>query len=382
MASVYKRTWPGQDGRERVRWIAAYKDQHGQRHNKGFRAKKEARAFLVLTESEIVRGIHTPESGSITVAEAAQLWLKRGELERLERSSLRQYRNHVDLHIVPLIGAVKLARLSPPVVQTFRDKLLETRSRVLARKILASLKSIIGEAMRRGLAAQNTAQPVAIDSKKREQGKLVVGVDVPSKEEISLLLDRAQGRWRPFFVTAVYTGMRASELRGLSWDAVDFERKVIHVRQRADAWGAIGDPKSAAGDRVIPMTPGVFNVLREWRHACPKGPFGLVFPNGNGRIESHANIASRGFAPLQRALGLVDEQNRPRYGLHSLRHFFASWAIEQGFTPKRLQALLGHSSIQMTFDVYGHLFAYMEDSHARFAAGEAAMPVAGKGAAA
>ena len=201
---------------------------------------------------------------------------------------------------------------------------------------------------------------------------------MPSKEEISLLLDRARGRWRPVFVTAVCTGMRVSELRGLSWDAVDVERKVIHVRQRADAWGAIGDPKSAAGDRTIPMTPGVLNVLREWRLACPKGELGLVFPNGNGRIESHANIASRGFAPLQRALGLVDAQGRPRYGLHSLRHFFASWAIEQGFTPKRLQALLGHTSIQMTFDIYGHLFADMEDSHAKFAAGEAAILAAGK----
>ena len=200
----------------------------------------------MLTEGEIVRGIHTPESGSITVAEAARLWLKRGELEKLERSTLRQYRNHVDLHILPLIGAVKLAKLATPIVQLFRDKLLETRSRALARKVLASLKSIIVEAMRRGLVAQNPAQPVAIDSKKRGEGKLVIGVDVPSKEEISLLLDRAQGRWRPFFVTAVYTGMRASELRGLSWDAVDFERKIIHVRQRADAWC---DRRSEIGSR-------------------------------------------------------------------------------------------------------------------------------------
>ena len=53
-----------------------------------------------------------------------------------------------------------------------------------------------------------------------------------------------------------------------------------------------------------------------------------------------------------------------------LRHFFASWAIDQGFTPKRLQALLGHSSIQMTFDTYGHLFPSLEDDHAKFAAGE------------
>jgi integrase len=365
MASVYRRTWTGQDKRERVRWVAAYRDQDGKRHNKGFRSRKGAKAFLVLTEGEIVAGVHTPESTSITVTEAAKLWLKRAELEQLERSTLRQYRNHVGLHIRPVIGEVKLAHLSTRVVQAFRDKLLETRSRPLARKVLASLKGVIAEAMRRGLVAQNTALPVKIDTKKRAEGKLTIGTDVPSKEEVNRLLDHAGGRWRPFFVTAIFTGMRASELRGLTWDAVDFTTKVIHVRQRADLWGTIGDPKSAAGDREIPMSPTVVNTLREWKLACPRGKLGLVFPNGNGNVESHANIASRGFAPLQRrALGSV------KYGLHSLRHFFASWAIEQGFTPKRLQALLGHSSIQMTFDTYGHLFPSLEDDHFKFAAGE------------
>ena len=64
---------------------------------------------------------------------------------------------------------------------------------------------------------------------------------------------------------------------------------------------------------------------------------------------------------------------KPRYGLHALRHFFASWAIEREFPPKKVQALLGHASIQMTFDTYGHLFPSEEDDHARFAAGELAL---------
>jgi len=377
MASVYRRTWRGQDGKTRVRFVAAYKDQHGRRHNKGFKVRKDAKAFLVLTEGEISRGVHTPEHQSITVAEAARLWLKRGELEKLERSTLKQYRNHVERHILPLVGSVKLAKLSTPVVQLFRDKLLETRSRPLARKVLASLKSIIGEAMRRGHVAQNTATPVSVDTKKREQGKLVVGVDIPSREDVNLLIERAKGRWRPFFVTAALTGMRASELRGLVWDAVDFDKRVIHVRQRADLWGTIGAPKSAAGERTIPMAPLVVNTLREWQLACPKGRLRLVFPNGLGHVESHANIATRGFVPLQRACGLVTAEGRAKYHLHALRHFFASWAIEQGFTPKRLQALLGHSSIQMTFDTYGHLFPSLEDDHAKFAAGELQIRTAG-----
>ena len=72
---------------------------------------------------ELLRGVHTPESSSITVTEAAALWLKRSELEQLERSTPRQYDNHVTRHILPLLGSVKLAKLSTPVVQLFRDKL-------------------------------------------------------------------------------------------------------------------------------------------------------------------------------------------------------------------------------------------------------------------
>jgi integrase len=175
------------------------------------------------------------------------------------------------------------------------------------------------------------------------------------------------------FVTAVFTGMRSSELRGLTWDHVDFARKVIKVQQRADHWGCLGAPKSAAGEREIPMSPMVVNALKEWRLACSKGSGGIVFANGNGNIENHSNIANRGFYALQRAAGIVDVEGKPKYGLHALRHFFASWAIEQGFSPKRVQALLGHSSIQMTFDVYGHLFPSLEDDHAKFAAGELAI---------
>jgi integrase len=239
----------------------------------------------------------------------------------------------------------------------------------MARKVLTSLKSIIGEAQRRGLAAHDAAQPVSVDVKKREKAKLVVGRDIPSKEEVQAVLAHVQGRWRPFLITAIFTGMRASESRGLAWDAVDFDRKTVAVRQRANRWGGIGRPKSAAGDREIPMSPLVVNALKEWRLAC-RGD--LVFANGKGNIERHSNIAECFYA-LQRTAGLADGNGKAKYGLHALRHFFAAWAIEQGFSAKRVQVLLGHSSIQMTFDVYGHLFPSLEDDHAKFAAGELAV---------
>jgi integrase len=398
MASIRKRTWHNKDG-EQTAWVADYFDQKGKRHIKTCATKKAAAAWLVDAQGEVKRGVHTPESASITVAEAADVWIGKGEIENLERSTLRQYRNHVDLHIKPSrIGAEKLARLSTPAIEAFRDDLLKKCSRPMARKVLTSLKSILGEAQRRGLVAHNAAQPVKVDAKKRDQRKLAVGRDIPSKEEVQTILSRADGRWRPLLITAIFTGMRASELRGLTWDEVDFESKVIHVRQRANLWGEIGAPKSAAGERAIPMSPMVVNALKEWKLACPRlkgsengesaaadrGRLWLVFPNGAGNVENHANIANRGFYTLQIETGMAvpdpEEEDgngnpimKPKYGLHALRHFFASWAIERGFSPKRLQALLGHSSIQMTFDVYGHLFPSLEDDHAKFAAGELAI---------
>ena len=189
--TIRKRNWTTGKGEKKTAWVADYFDQAGKRHIKTFDLRKTADAWLVNARHEIRQGVHPPEHDSITVAEAAELWLKRGTLEELERSMLRQYRNHVDLHIVPLIGTVKLAQLSAPEVQAFRDALLGKVSRALARKILTSLKSILNEAQRRGLVAQNAALPVRVDAKKREQSKLTVGRDLPSKEEIQIILAAA-----------------------------------------------------------------------------------------------------------------------------------------------------------------------------------------------
>ena len=114
----------------------------------------------------------------------------------------------------------------------------------------------------------------------------------------------------------------------------------------------------------------VVNTLREWKLAARTGSSGSVFPSIVGTVLQHANMLMRCWYPLQRQAGMVDDKGRVKYGFHTLRHFCASWLIEQGFSAKRLQALLGHSSVVMTFDRYGHLFPSTEDDHARFAAGE------------
>jgi integrase len=183
---------------------------------------------------------------------------------------------------------------------------------------------------------------------------------------------------RPLLLTAVFTGLRASELRGLRWDDVDLKKAELHVRQRADRYNAIGKPKSHSGERTVPFGPEVVKTLKEWKLACPKGEHGLVFPTANGRIEHHKNII-RALKPVVVAAGLTNKAGQPKYtGLHALRHFYASWCInpkERGgleLPAKVVQERLGHASIVMTMDRYGHLFP-RTDTGAELAAAERAL---------
>src|SRR6516164_4114776 len=124
MATVRKRIRTAARGEEKAVWVADYFDQHRKRHLKTFATKKAATAWLTATQGEVARGAHTPERQSINVHEAAQLWLDRGNAEGLERGTLHGYEIIVRLHIGPTIGAVKLAQLSTPLLEGWRDRLL------------------------------------------------------------------------------------------------------------------------------------------------------------------------------------------------------------------------------------------------------------------
>jgi integrase len=359
--SVRKRTWTTRKGEQKEAWIVDYSDQDGDRHIETFEKKRDADAFHATVRVDVSKGEHIAPSKSETVAEAAERWIRRVEAEGRERSTVRQYRQHVNLHIVPRIGTIKLAHLTAAKVETFRDDLLVSLSRALARKVLTSLKSILKGAKRGQLAAD-----VSIGKDKRKR-KLEVGRDIPTPAEIKRLIDAAtDGRRRALLLTAALAGLRASELRGLRWTDVDLKTGELHVRQRADRYCKIGAPKSESSVRAIPIAPDVLTALKEWKLACPKGEGGLVFPTGTGHIEHHSNML-RSLTPVMVAAGVVDTAGQPKYALHAFRHFFASWCINpkdrggRELPAKVVQQLLGHSSIVMTLDRYGHLFPRGDD---------------------
>lgn len=381
--SVRKRSWKTDRGELREAWVVDYSDQLGHRHLKTFARKRDADAYHAQATVDVGAGIHTADSRSITVGEAGQLWLKSREAAGLERASLANYQDYLDLHIAPLIGATKLAALTVPFVREFEDRLRADRSPAMVRKILVALSGILADAQDRGLVAQNVARNRRSHSNgaadARRQRRLEIGVDIPTPHEVRTLIARlGGGRARPMLLTAIFTGLRASELRGLRWADVNLARNELHVRQRADRFGTIGSPKSAAGRRTIPLLPMVANALREWRLACPRAESDLVFPGEHDRPYALSTIIKHVWHPAQIAAGIVAANGGAKYrGLHALRHFYASWCINRRadggleLPIKMVQGRLGHAGIQMTADRYGHLFPRGDDT-AELAAAEKA----------
>jgi integrase len=389
LASIRKRSWATKEG-PKTAWIVDYRDGAGERRFKQFETKREAREFHSRVQVAVKEGRHVPASQSKTVAQAAEMWLAvcrdgapDGDPGPLEPSTWREYERHVgyftDSEIG--IGQRKLTDLTREEVDRFLARLRERgRSVATARKVRGSLATLLAFSQDRKLVARNVLREGTRRKRAQRETKELV---IPSKAELVAMLDQAAPLWFKVFITmAIYAGLRASELRGLPWRHVDLEAGVIRVRQRADYAGRIGAPKSKAGNRDVTMTPTVRRLLQELFLAQGRPEDGLVFPTATGRPHSHANIVQRHFNPLQIAASMVgpkldidgkpvlDRHGKPRllYGLHELRHAAASLFIERNWTPKKVQVTMGHSSIQVTYDVYGKLFRNGEDDQAAMAA--------------
>ena len=382
--SVRKRTWTTPKGEEKSAWVVDYTDTTGQRRLKTFTKKKEADQFAATATVEVREGVHVADSASVTVEKAGALWIASGESAGLERSTVNQRKSHLKNHIVPLIGQTLLSKLTVPAVREFEDRMRkEGRSTAMVKKVLTSLGSILADAGERGLAMRNPVRDIRGSRKgrdrrqeKRQKGRIEVGVDIPTRDEIKALVSALDDHWRPLLITAIFTGMRSSELRGLRWQDVDLKRGEISVNQRADQFKAIGPTKSGAGVRTIPVPPPVVNALKA--HLLKQSnKTGLVFANPEGEPRSHTNIVNKGLIPAMTRAGVTvatgeDKDGNPilkaKYtGLHALRHFYASWLINRkedgglGLPAKMVQERLGHASIVMTMDVYGHLFPRSDD---------------------
>lgn len=365
-------------GNHATSWVVDYYsigDTGSQRHTKSFDTKAEAVAWDAQRKIEQRDGLHVPDSKSPTVAEAGALWIQRCEQNDLERSTIKSYREHLDLHITPFIGHRKLNKLGVGGVRSFLDTLHDNaRSRPMAKKVVTSLGSLFADAVERGIASTNPVSGLTRASKMGGDRKAIdAGRDFPTPEEVVLILNAVKHNKRihATIMTLALTGIRAGEIRALRWENVNLSPPMgvsasIKICERADFQKTVGDPKTKGSNRTIPLPDKLALALREWK--MKSGGRGIVFPlKTTGKIQSHSNLSTRLWPKAQIDAGVVDAEGKPRYGgVHCLRHWFASWCLNpvhrdgRGLGLFETSRLLGHSNISTTANVYGHLMPETE----------------------
>ena len=343
-----------------------------------FRTRKEAQAFRETLGGQP----HRIAAEIVSVSDAIQRWLEicekigRDGRETVEPETFKEYRRRA--RVMHTYSWDKfLQDLTPADIVLFRNWLLENHSRDLARRTLSSFHSVLIEMIQQGQMVHDPAAGITVKSGGRyedDEGDLTI----PTDSEMQAILFAADrmgskndymaecwARYRPMIYLATFSGMRPSEYRGLSWDQVHEDR--INVRQRADKTGRIGPVKSKAGRRTIFLPQVVSRMLAAWRECCPKSDANLVFPTERGNPVLLANFALGAWRPLLREAGLLEPlangTDMVRYTPYALRHYYASKLIEKGKDLKFIQTTMGHSRIEVTLNVYGHLIRERDDLH-------------------
>ena len=267
----------------------------------------------------------------------------------------------------------------------------------MAVKVLRSVRMGFGYAMRRGMLRGNPAT----DAKLQRRARAEELVEIPTKAEIRAILlaaklcdDAGVTHYGEALVTlALFSGLRISELLALGRNHLSIApgQNTAHkvtVARRADEKRRLGPPKSAAARRDVPIGPATVLALRVWLKRMPAPMHAgdaelvrergrverqverLVFPTGEGTVESYANVYHRVWTPILIVAGVVDANGGPKYGLHVMRHAAVSIWIEQRLNQKLVQARIGHADLKTTLDLYGHLWPDEDAAAASAAASE------------
>ena len=295
-------------------------------------------AHLAQTTVDLRSGKHVVTDGKLTVADAAERWLEHLKGEGRERTTTEGYETHLRLHILPVLGRVRMAKLNHQVLENFRVHLLNeldangqlVRSRNMASRVWSSLRMMLRYHRMAHLA--DGIKGITLDS--RHKPKLEVGVDIPTNTEVKQLYEATAGtkprdkRNRALICVLALCGLRASELRGLRWGDVRFKEQELHIVQRADCYRQIGPPKSASSRRTVPLLPETIQALRESGGLAQRDNPELVFATRGGRVPYLVRALTQSLDPCpSRCRSIRMAGKRKPYSLHSFRHFFASWCI-------------------------------------------------------
>jgi integrase len=264
---------------------------------------------------------------------------------RYKPSVVRDYRRDLGKRIDPLLGPCYLREVQLPDVQLAADTLSgQDLSASSVRNTIMALRALYGWARPRGLAVQQPCDGVRLPGGEEQRMRIV------SPDMAALLVGALVGRDRTAFALACYAGLRAGEALALDWSNIDLDIRVIRVERGWDHGSHdFIAPKSKAARRVVPIIERLNAVLVD--HRDQFGDEGLTLPALSGdpaKPMGHSALVKR----LKTAWEGAELEPLK---LHEARHTFASMLIAAGANPKAITTYMGHSSIQVTFDRYGHL---------------------------
>jgi len=298
-------------------------------------------------------------AGSVTLGHAADEWLSMAQaglvLNRsgdvYKPSVLRSYEQSLRLRLVPALGQAKLADIRRSDLQRLVNRMIaEGHGPSTIRNSLMPLRAIYRYALALDEVAVNPTSGVQLPAVRGKRERIA------PPAEAAALLDALPERERALWATAMYAGLRSGELQALTDDLVDLESNLIQVRWSWDPKEGRVAPKSWAGRRTVPVPAALRQYLLE--HRLVRGRrSGLFFGRDDGRPFSNQATTERARRRWRRA-GLEP------IGLHECRHTFASLMIAAGVNAKTLSAYMGHTSVTITLDRYGHLFPGSESEAA------------------
>jgi integrase len=337
--------------------------QSGQRRRKwhAFRGtKREAQREAARLITEIGKGTYV-ERSRMTIAEFVasriEQWAAAGEIST---RSTERYRAVVRFQIEPHIGSRPLQKLTRLDLEAWHTAL---RNEGLAARTIGQAHRLLGKALRDaerdGLIVRNVAE--------LQRTPKVKATEVSIVRDVPALVDALKGssspRLRVLAITALFTGMRLSEILALKDGRVDLERGVIQVREALEPTaGGINfkAPKTRAGLRDVSLPAIVIEVLREHRRELLEtrmrlglgrlAPEDLLFTSSDGG-PAKPNTISVGWAQFAARIGM------PEVTFHALRHTHASQLIAQGVDIVTISKRLGHANPNVTLGIYAHLFA-------------------------
>ena len=367
MAAIRKRTWARRD-KTQTTWVVDFLDNAGTRQRKTFRLRRDADRFRVHVEGALADGTYSTIAATLTVRDLCTRFIEncdgrqqRGE--KMERKTVLTYRGFVSNHVLHAdhgLGRVKLSALTRPRIGKFRDDLRSAGVSVATtRKIIAMVHTMLEYAIDQGFTKTNPARHVRVITPRGQGAK---PISVPSRADVSALLEVADATTRLRILFAALTGLRAGEQWALTWADMDFQKREISVTRRVDVYHKLAAPKSEAGVRTVPLPDRLVKELKAWRLQSKfSKPDDLIFHNKNGGFVWHDNFVARFFTPLFEKTSR-NPSPPARFNWHALRHHAISTWIAAGIPLMTVQTYAGHASLRLTADRYGHLLPD-EDHH-------------------